>query len=425
MIGWVALGVVAARWAASVWLAGLNRRHVEQHSGSVPPAFADTVDVQTYQRSVAYTRARNRLAQIAVTYGSIVLVVALFSGIVPAGFDWFVRVVGPGVWSMAGFLLVVAMALAALTLPIEWMARFRVEAGFGFNTSTQGTWWLDAAKRALLAVGLGYPVLALILAIVGWAGSSWWLWAWAAIMAVQLLVTVLAPFVILPLFNTLTPLPAGSLSDRLTKLADRTRFTARSIQVMDGSRRSRHSNAFFTGFGRLRRIVLFDTLIEQMEDPEIEAVLAHEIGHAKRRHVPKMLAASALGSAAALRAAAWAAARPEFVEAFGFSPAPATSYSASAVAPVLLLFGLLGGAVAFWFSPLTNRLLRRYEYQADAFALEAIGEPEPMISALRRLARENLSNLTPHPMFSRWHYSHPVLLEREAALRAEHTSAGA
>jgi STE24 endopeptidase len=221
---------------------------------------------------------------------------------------------------------------------------------------------------------------------------------------------VLAPVLILPLFNRFTPLPEGSLRERLLGLAERTRFRAQSIQVMDGSKRSRHSNAFFTGFGRLRRIVLFDTLIQQLAEAELEAVLAHEIGHFKKKHIPKMLAATALGSLAGFYLISLMARQPWFYASFGFA--------FGSIVPALLLFALLSGLATFWISPLAHWWSRRYEYQADAFAAQVMREPRSLIGALRKLNEKNLGNLTPHPLYSRFYYSHPALLERERALNA-------
>ncbi|MDF1595352.1 MAG: M48 family metallopeptidase [Acidimicrobiia bacterium] len=418
-IRWLAGGLIAARWMASMWLFLLNRRHVVAHANAIPTAFAGIIDESTYGRSVSYTLARNRFSQIAETYTSLVLLAVLFSGVLPWGYELALRRTGTTSWAMALFLISVGLGMGLSSLPFGWIARFRLEDRFGFNTSTQRTWWLDLVKGALLAIALGYPLLVAILRIVEWSGASWWLWVWATIMALQLTITVLAPVLILPLFNKLTPLPEGSLRNRLTALAAETHFEARSIQVMDGSRRSRHSNAFFTGFGRLRKIVLFDTLIEQMEETELEAVLAHEIGHSKRRHVPKLLVGSAAGSLAGLWVMARLGTEPAFVEAFGFSsPASTTGFTGPGVAPVLLLFGLLSGALTFWLNPLVHWTSRRYEYEADSFAREVMGDSQPMIGALRKLNEKNLSNLTPHPIYSKFHYSHPTLVEREAALRA-------
>jgi STE24 endopeptidase len=231
-----------------------------------------------------------------------------------------------------------------------------LEARFGFNTSTQKTWWLDRLKGFLLALALGYPLLVLVLKFVEWTGDGWWLWAWGALLAFQIVMMVLGPVLILPLFNKFTPLPGGSLRERLVKLAERTNFRAKSIQVMDGSKRSRHSNAFFTGFGRFRKIVLFDTLIAQLAEPELEAVLAHEIGHYKKKHIVKMLAWSAVSSLAGFYAISILARQEWFYRSFGFAP--------GSIVPALLLFGLLAGVVTFWFSPLALAWSRRHESSA-------------------------------------------------------------
>jgi STE24 endopeptidase len=295
-----------------------------------------------------------------------------------------------------------------LRLPLDWYDQFRLEARFGFNTSTQKTWWLDRVKGFLLALVLGYPLLALVLKFVEWTGALWWIWAWGALLAFQLVMMVLAPVLILPLFNKFTPLPDGSLRARLVKLAERTQFRAQSIQVMDGSKRSRHSNAFFTGFGGFRKIVLFDTLVAQLSETELEAVLAHEIGHYKKKHIVKLLAWAALSSLVAFYLISVLAREDWFYHAFGFEPGN--------VAPALLLFGLLASLVTFWFSPVQNWWSRRFEYEADAFAARVMRDAQPLVGALRKLTEKNLSNLTPHPAYSAFYYSHPTLLERERAL---------
>ncbi len=413
------LGLLLARWAAERWLAHLNRQHVQAHADRIPEAFAEVMDPPTYAKSVRYTLARNRFARFGDSYGTLILVAVLFSGVLPWAFDWTRAHAGESAWAMAAFLVVAGIALALLNLPVDWVEQFRLEHRFGFNTSTQKTWWLDRLKGLLLGVGLGYPLLGFILKIVEWTGALWWLWAWGVFIGFQLLMTVLAPVLILPLFNKLTPLPEGSLKERLTALARRTRFKAQGIQIMDGSRRSRHSNAFFTGFGRFRRIVLFDTLIEQLDEADLESVLAHEIGHYKRHHIHKRLASSAVGTLVGFCAIAWLAREGGFVHAFGFPTTGAGSgFTPGAIAPVLLLFGLLSGVITFWVSPLFHWVSRRHEYEADAFAVEATRTAAPLVRALRKLNEKNLSNLIPHPAYSSFYYSHPTLLEREAALRA-------
>lgn len=406
--GAIVLVALAAKCVAQFWLERLNRKNVLAHASRIPAVFKNIVDERTYARMVQYTLAKGSLHQVELTYHAIVLALILFSGVLPWGFTWFQQTLGSAAWVAALFLFVVGVALAIIGLPLDWYAQFRLEERFGFNTTTPRLWWIDRLKGLLLTAVLGYPLLLLIIKLFEWSGRLWWLWTWGALLAFQLVVAVLAPVLILPLFNKFTPLPAGTLRERLLRLADRTRFRARSIQIMDGSKRSRHSNAFFTGFGRFRKIVLFDTLVQQLGEPELEAVLAHEIGHYRKKHVPKMLVASALGSLAGFYLLAFLTRQPWFYEAFGFA--------AGSAAPALLLFGLLSGLATFWFSPLAHWWSRRYEYQADAFAAKAVGQPAPLIGALRKLNEKNLSNLTPHPFYSAFYYSHPTLLERERAL---------
>ncbi|MBC8096316.1 MAG: M48 family metallopeptidase [Akkermansiaceae bacterium] len=410
MTALIAGGLILLRLATEQWLAWLNRRHVAQHASAVPEAFRDVIDPATYTKSVRYTLAKSRFGQVEEIYGTAILLIVVFSGVLPWGFQVISEAWGTSAWAMAAFLFTVGIALTLPGLPFDWYGQFRLEERFGFNTTSPKTWWLDRLKGLLLGLVLGYPLLVLVLKMVEWTGALWWLWAWGALMVFQMVMLVLAPVLIMPLFNKFTPLPEGSLRERLLKLAGRTDFRARSIQVMDGSKRSRHSNAFFTGFGGFRKIVLFDTLIQQLSEPELEAVLAHEIGHYQKKHIPKMLIFSALSSLAGFYAVAVLSRQEWFYRAFGFEPGN--------IAPALLLFALLSGAVTFWFSPLAHWWSRKHEYEADAYAAGVMNESQSLIGALRKLNERNLSNLTPHPLYSGFYYSHPAMLERERALTA-------
>jgi STE24 endopeptidase len=402
--------LIVLRLAAELWLNALNRCEVQRHAGAVPPAVAAIMDEPTYAKAVAYTLAKNRFAQLELVFDAGVLALAIFSGALP----WlFARVGGSGAgseqaWQGALFLLLAGVLLSLPGLPLEWWAQFRLEEKFGFNKSTPHLWVADKLKGLALAFVIGFPLLWALLALVRAAGGAWWLWGWGLLFTFQMLMMVLYPKLILPLFNKLTPLPEDELRARLMALAERTGFRAQTIEVIDGSKRSAHSNAFFTGFGRFRRIVLFDTLIAQLAPDELEAVLAHEIGHYRLGHIPRMLAVSAALQLGGFAALAWLARSLWFVTAFGFPP--------GGLAPAFLLFGLLGGLVMFWFSPIGNFFSRKHEYAADAFARNALGAPAPMVGALRKLAQKNLSNLTPHSLFSGFYYSHPTLVEREQAL---------
>lgn len=406
----LSLVLIVARWWTLHWLERLNSTSVRAQAGSVPEAFRDTMDPATYAKSVEYTLAKARLTKVELAWSMVVLVGVLYSGVLPAGWEAWEAGLGGGLWTSAAGLFVAVTLLSLTGLPLDWWAQFRLEERFGFNTSTQATWWLDRLKGLVLGAALGIPLLALLLGLVEWTGRGWWIWGWAVLLAFQLVMLVVAPVVILPLFNKFEPLPEGSLRNRLLALAAKTGFRARAIEVMDGSRRSRHANAFFTGLGGFRKIVLFDTLMSQLSEAEIESVLAHEIGHFRLRHVPKLMAWSAVSTLVGFACLAWLSEQNWFYAAFGFG--------APAMPVAFLLFGLLAEVGTFWLTPLGNLLSRKFEYEADAFAATAVGDATPGITGLRKLHEKNLSNLTPHPWYSGFHYSHPTLLERESALKA-------
>src|SRR5437870_126292 len=411
----VALLLILARTITELCLNRLNQRHVYANANEVPQAFREIIDEPTYRRSVDYTLAKSRFGEIAGAFDFLLLIAVLFSGVLRWAFGKFTAHFVTSVSAMASFLLVTGIALSVLALPFAWYAQFKLDERFGFNTTTIKTWAVDRVKGFLLALVLGYPLLALVLKLIEWTGANWWVWAAAVVIAFQLLLLLVAPAIIMPLFNKFTPLPEGALRGRLFALAQRTNFPTCSIDVMDGSKRSRHSNAFFTGFGRFRKIVLFDTLIPQLTEPELESVLAHEIGHYKKRHVWKLLGVSIGGVFVAFAAIAWVARQQWFYRAFGFEHRG--GFAAANVVPAMLLFGLLAGTISFWLSPLVHIWSRRFEYEADAFARATMGEAQSLIHALRKLSEKNLSNLTPHPFYSGFYYSHPTLLERERAVQ--------
>ena len=411
----IALLLILGRVFAELWLSRLNRSHVCTHANEVPTVFHGIIDEPKYRRSIDYTLAKSHFGDIVNEFDAAILMAVLFSGVLPWAFEKFSANFGSSVWAMAGFLFVVGIAVSVPALPFDWYAQFRVEERFGFNTTTLKTWIVDRIKGLLLAVLLGYPLLVLVLTMIEWTGASWWLWATVVVITFQLLLMLIAPAIIMPLFNKFTPLPEGELRERLIALAQRTDFPARRIEVMDGSKRSRHSNAFFTGLGRFRKIVLFDTLIGQLTHAELESVLAHEVGHCKKRHVIKMLSVSVAGVFLAFAVIAWLARQQWFYHAFGF--AYQGGFAAINVVPAILLFSLVAGTITFWASPFIHSWSRRFEFEADAFARGAMGETQSLIQALRKLSEKNLSNLTPHPLYSSFYYSHPTLLERERALR--------
>ncbi len=396
---------------SSIGLDVLNMRHARAQSAEVPEAFRDFIDEPTYAKSIEYTVAKTRFGIVNDLYDAGILALVLLSGFLPWLYGQLTALLGYGVWGQALVLFATGILLSIPGMPFDWWSTFRLEERFGFNKSSLQLWIVDKFKGLLIGFIIGYPLLALLIFLVSAVGSLWWLWGFTVFFLFQLVMVVAYPMFIMPLFNKLEPMEDGELKTRLFNLAERTGFQAKTILVMDGSKRSGHSNAFFAGFGKFRRIVLFDTLIEQMEADELEAVLAHEIGHYKKGHIPQRIILSAVTTFLMFALIGWLANAAWFTEAFHFA-----SESTQSIVPVLLLFMLLSGLVTFWLAPFSSLWSRKHEYEADAFARDAMGQPQSLSRALRKLHKENLSNLTPHPAYSGFYYSHPTLLEREAAL---------
>ncbi len=411
--------LIILKWFTEFTLNRLNRKHIQNSSGNIPDAFKEVMNQETYDKSVDYSLDKSRFAEIESIVDTALVIIFLGFGILPWLYDGLTGLLGGAVWAQSLVLMLITILIGIFSMPMEWWEQFRLENKYGFNKSTINLWVSDKFKGLLLTFLIGYPLLCLLLAFFNWFPKTWWIWGFIAFFAFQLLMVILYPMIIMPLFNKLSAMEEGELKKRLLALSVKTGFHAKTIQVMDGSKRSTHSNAFFTGFGRFRRIVLFDTLIEQLETDELEGVLAHEIGHYKKGHVPKMLIISALTGLGAFALLGWLSQSPWFIEAFGFT------YHLGAdgginyqIVPAMLLFTILSGYITFWFGPLGNNMSRRHEYEADGFASAMINSPRPLISALRKLHEKNLSNLTPHPYYSRFYYSHPTLLEREDALNS-------
>lgn len=390
----------------------LNARNIRVNQDKIPESYAGVMDEKTYAKSVAYSLEKTRFSMITTIYGSIILAIVILAGFLPWLWTALEAFWGTSLWAQAGFLVVVTLVLSIPELPFDWYSTFKLEEKYGFNKSSLRLWISDKIKGTLVGFVIGYPLICLLLGLVGWIGSTWWIWGFIVVFVFQLAMMVLYPKLIMPLFNKLEPLEGGDLKDELMNLSDRSGFAAKTIEVMDGSKRSGHSNAFFTGFGKFRRIVLFDTLMEQLETNELKAVLAHEIGHYKRGHVPKMVAMSAIGMLLAFWAIAFLANSTWFYAGFGFD-------GVVSIAPAFLLFSIMSGLITSWLTPVFSSLSRKHEYEADAFARDAMGEYLSLVGALRKLNEKNLSNLTPHPLYSAFYYSHPTLLERESALKGE------
>ena len=405
----VVLVMLAVKFIAATCLDILNMRSVRAHSGDIPESFKDFMDFDTYRKGISYTLDKTKFGIFESFCGLIFLSLVLALWILPKMFDLGMDAFGVSVFGQAVTLIAMAVVLSLPDLPFELYSQFVIEQEYGFNNSTIKLWIADKFKSLLVGLVLGAPILTLLLWFSESFKQTWWIWGFIAVAIFQILMIIVYPRFIIPLFNKLEDLPDGELKERLFDLADRGGFKARTIQVIDGSKRSSHSNAYFTGFGKFRRIVLFDTLIEQLDTPELEAVLAHEIGHYKKGHIVKIMAMSFAMTFLTFAIMGYLSNSEWFYLGFGFC-------EASGFGPVLLMYSLFAGAFTFWLTPIFNIFSRKNEYEADKFAASICGGSESLVSALRKLHKKNLGNLTPHPLYSAFYYSHPTLLERQEAL---------
>jgi STE24 endopeptidase len=400
--------------ATQLWLSTRQMRHVAAHRGAVPAAFAASVPLEAHQRAADYTLAKGRLGLVTTFIGTATLLGWTLLGGLDA-LNTLLRDALLPSWGELGYQLALLTAVSLIggliELPAEWVATFRLEQRFGFNRSTPALWWADQAKGVLLGAALGLPLAALVLWIMAASGGLWWLWAWGALVGFNLLMLVLYPTVIAPFFNKFEPLNDAALAERVQALMQRCGFATKGLFVMDGSRRSAHGNAYFTGLGASKRVVFIDTLLAKLTPGEVEAVLAHELGHFKLRHVPKTMVGLFAGSMAALALLGWLAGQSGFYVGLGVAPNLAAPNDALA----LLLFMLVLPSFTFFVSPVLAQFSRRHEFQADAFACQQ-ADGRDLASALLKLHADNASTLTPDPLYVRFYYSHPPASERLAAL---------
>jgi STE24 endopeptidase len=374
------------------------------------------VTLQAHQKAADYTLAKGRLGLLATAVGSAWLLGWTLLG----GLDALNSLLRDALLPGAGVLVYQLALLAAfaaigglLDLPLEWYGTFRIEQRFGFNRMTLKMWLVDLAKGTAVGAAIGLPLAALVLWIMGASGGLWWLWAWVAWVAFNLVLLVLYPTVIAPIFNKFEPLADETLKSRVQALMQRCGFAAKGLFVMDGSRRSAHGNAYFTGLGRSKRVVFFDTLLQRLTPGEVEAVLAHELGHFKHKHVLQRMVGIFGFSLLGLALLGWLAGQSGFYAGLGVAPNLAAPNDALA----LLLFSLALPPFAFFVSPLMAHFSRRHEFQADAYAC-AQADGRDLARALLKLHEDNASTLTPDPVYVRFYYSHPPASERLAALPA-------
>ena len=406
--------LVLAWLAARLWLATRQIRHVARHRDQVPAGFAGSVTLDAHRRAADYTIVRSRLGLLTMAFGSAVLLGWTLLG----GLDLLNATLRDAVqprWGDMAYQLALLTAFtligSLLELPFDLYGTFVVEQRFGFNRVTPRLYLADMAKGLVVGAAIGLPLAALILWIMGALGATWWLWAWVAWVGFNLVLLVLYPTVIAPLFNKFEPLPDEALKTRVQALMQRCGFAAKGLFVMDGSKRSAHANAYFTGLGASKRVVFFDTLLSRLSPGEVEAVLAHELGHFRHRHVLKRMLAIFAASLAGLALLGWLAGQSGFYVGLGVAPNLAAPNSALA----LLLFSLALPPVLFFVTPLGSYLSRRHEFEADAYAC-AQADGGALASALLKLNEDNAATLTPDPLYVRFYYSHPPTSERLAAL---------
>jgi len=392
----------------------LNLRHVQARwaAENIPDVFRAKIQSADYDKSVQYTLAKGRFHRLADLYGRALLLVILFSGPLPwldaRSLDFATRIFPVAHAQGIMFCLAVAAVFFIVGLPADLYATFGLEARFGFNKTTVKLYLADKLKGLMLGLVIGVTFLFVVLWLMEAMGRYWWIWTFVFICGFELLMIVIYPTFIAPLFNKFEPLKDSELRDRILKLAEQVGFHTSGIYSMDGSRRSAHSNAYFTGIGRAKRIVLFDTLIEQMTIEQGLAVLAHEMGHYKMKHIRRMLVVQTVFLFVGLFVLSLLLEYRPVFSAFGLQP---TRHAA------LVIFSLLSGPFTFYLAPLMNLLSRNHEYEADRFAAVTLRDGRPMEEALVNLTVKNLSNLTPHPWYSFYHYSHPTPVERIEAVR--------
>jgi STE24 endopeptidase len=406
--------------ALRYWLASRHVRHVMRHREQMPAEFADRIPLEAHRKAADYTVAKTRFGLVHAVWNGLVLVGFTLLGGLQALSTALLHVTGPGTMHQIGLVVAYAAIAGVLDLPFTWWFQFVLEQRFGFNKMTMKLWLLDTVKGTLVGAVIGLPLLWVVLTLMERTGDLWWLYAWIVFSAFQLLMMVLYPTVIAPMFNKFTPLSDDSLKNRIEGLMARVGFASKGLFVMDGSKRSAHGNAYFSGFGANKRIVFFDTLLERLAPAEIEAVLAHELGHFKLKHIVKRIVVAFALALVFLALLGWLKKQVWFYTGLGVVPLLGQNNDAMA----LLLFMLVLPVFTFPFAPLTSISSRKHEFEADAFAASH-SDARDLVSALVKMYEDNASTLTPDPLHSAFYDSHPPASIRIRRLHEAGTLAGA
>lgn len=394
------------------WLAKRQADYVADHRSAVPDAFKTKVPLEAHQKAADYTLAKIKLSNIDGIIGIIILLLLTLGGGVNKAFEYWGAFVSTPLIAGVAATATIFLIMALVEIPTSVYQTFVIEEKFGFNKISVNQFIKDQLLHLGLGAAIGLPLLALILWVMDNIGSLWWLWAWGIIMGFSLLMSWLFPTIIAPLFNKFTPMEEGSLKDRIQGLLARCGFNSQGIFIMDGSKRSGHGNAYFTGLGNNKRIVFFDNLVNSLDDEELEAVLAHELGHFKCKHVIKMLIATSVMSLISLAILGWLIDQDWFYTGLGVAIEQKSHASA------LLLFLLVSSTFTFFMQPVSAYFQRKFEFEADDFAANN-AKASKMISGLVKLYEENANTLTPDPLYSAFHYSHPPAAIRIAHLESK------
>ncbi len=397
-------------YSIQFWLSMRQKSFVLRHREAVPDAFKDTVALDAHQKAADYTVEKGKLGDIDSIISIIFLLILTLGGGISLVFEFWSTFGLSPMYTDLGAVASLILLMTVLEIPSSLYQTFVIEEKYGFNKSSMAQFFKDQLISLSLVIAIGMPILALILWVMDSIGSLWWLYAWAILMGFSLLMSWLFPTVIAPLFNKFTPMEEGSLKDRIQSLLSRCGFNSNGIFIMDGSKRSGHGNAYFTGLGNNKRIVFFDTLIDSLDEEELEAVLAHELGHFKCKHVLKMLAASSVMTLLSFAILGWLITQDWFFSGLGVE----THSNAAA----LLLFTLVSPVFTIFMQPISAYFQRKFEFEADDFASNN-AKASKMISGLVKLYEENASTLTPDPLYSAFHYSHPPAAIRIAHLESK------
>ena len=415
---WIFVALLLIQFAISSLLSELNLAHLKRRAKDPPEEWAERLDTSQFSKMVDYTRAKTRLGHGARVTDLGLTLAILLSGFLAGLTRWAASLPLAPVWQGLAMFGILGAISYVVSVPWDLASSFGVERKFGFSTITAKTWITDQIKTLLLSLFLGVILGGGLLWMIGGLGPWWWLPAWVAFSLFQLLMTFIAPVLILPLFNEFEPLEDEELREEIEELAAEAEFPLEGVYQIDASLRSTHSNAYFTGLGKTRRIALFDTLLEQLSDQQILAVLAHEIGHWKKRHVIYRIGASVLLSGVGMVLVALLLDVPWLYQTIGLADLYAETGAVGPVAGVgLYLVSVLLSPLGLLLSPIANWFSRRNEYEADQYAFELYGHPEALAEGLIELSEKNLSNLFPHPLVVIFRYSHPPLTERVASLQ--------